>query len=151
MEKLKTPAPPFQAVKLGSELWARWEAAYSAARLHLERGEHDAAVAQARAAWEMLPEPRAHTEVSVITNKRLVKTLGATGQVDAALVVLEDYIDKSPLTIDDGPNQVMKGILLFDSGQFEAARAAFALAWKASRKFGFRGEDPKYFEFYQRA
>jgi predicted negative regulator of RcsB-dependent stress response len=141
--------PPFRATKLTPELWHLWETAYSAARQHLERGEKDAALAQAKAAWQMLPEPREHTEVSVITNKRLVKTLSAVGQTDTALLVLESFIAKSPSPVDDGANQVMKGIILFDTGRFDAAHAAFALAWKASRKFAFKGEDPKYFEFFQ--
>jgi tetratricopeptide (TPR) repeat protein len=138
-----------KAFDMPPEQEAAWEAAYSQARKENEAGNSDAAIAAARKAWELIPEPRNQCSVSHITLVRLVKLYISAKRYGEAVSLSDQILATSPFKRNDVPVfSVHKGIALYEAGDTKAAWSAFDAAWKDSKDFGFKGEDRKYLDFY---
>lgn len=138
-----------KAFDMAPEQEALWEAAYSNARKLNEAGNSDAAITAGLQAWELIPEPKMQCSMSHITLLRLSKMYVQAKRFAEAVDLSDQVMRSSPFKKADVPIfAVRKGIALFESGDIEAARNAFDVAWKDSKDFGFKGEDAKYLKFY---
>ena len=141
--------PPVRAFEMPEDLWAPWEALLSDARIRMEAGDGVGGLASAQRAWDALPEPKLHCSVSYITLMRLAKAFRAARAFPEGIAMMDWVLANTPFEREVPVFWVQKGILEFESGQLDAARASFAKSWKLAKEFGFTSEDPKYLAFHK--
>jgi hypothetical protein len=144
---MSEPPSGVRAFDMTLEQEARWEPLFSAARQMLERNETGKALEAARAAWDVLPEPKLECSMAYITILRLVRAVHMAKAHAEGINLLDWAIKNTPFQNNIPVFLVQKGILLFESGQRAAAKVDFGRAWTLAGDFGFRGEDPKYLAF----
>ncbi|MBL8261844.1 MAG: hypothetical protein JNM58_05400 [Xanthomonadaceae bacterium] len=109
-----------------------------------EQGDALGALKMARKAWDILPEPKLHCSYAYITAMPLLKTFIAAKDFEDGIAFADHLISTTPRSNEIPVFWVQKGILMYEQGDIENARAAFQRAWDIGGTFGFADEDKKY-------
>lgn len=137
-----------RAEPLPEDLDSRIQAARALAFEAERAGQDELAERRYAEAWAMLPEPRHRWDSSLIMALDVVDFHFKARRFDQALAWLAEA-DKAAEGSQNSQNLVWLGKIRFEQGRLDEAYAAFAEVVKTWRERPFRGEDPKYLNFYR--
>ena len=97
--------------------------------------------------WESMPEEKYDNSEKAMLALFLVPEYISLSAFDKAT----KWTDILLIDRRDDPSQVglYKGILAFEQGRYDDAHKFFDMAYKDSKERIFKGEDPKYLDFYK--
>jgi hypothetical protein len=138
-----------KAFDMPDELNAQWEASFADAGRLLEAGDAAGGLEAVRRAWGVIPEPKIRCSVSYLTLMDMARACLAARAFPEGIAMMEWVLEHNPFERQLPVFWVQKGILEFEAGSPDAARASFARAWQLAKNFGFRSEDSKYLAFFK--
>ncbi|WP_157477082.1 hypothetical protein [Lysobacter sp. Root690] len=140
----------YKAIDMSPELDNQWKQEFTSAGVSSRSGALEESLIHINNAWNIIPEPKLMCGRVHITLLRIIEIYKLMEKYDEGIELADWVLEKSPMQEIDYPIfSVLKGTLLFDSGNKVEAYKCFDNAWVKAKSFGFKENQISYLKFYK--